>query len=342
MRTRASAAATAWAAALVTAFALPAGAAQPAMDALRAAIAAPKHVSYIGEMQVLRFGAHASQAEIYRIEHRAPNLTRRWYVAPQALYGDSIISRGEHTYSIDVKHDVVTTTEDDALDDQIAEDDNFAVLAANYSAAFGPVETLDGRPVRDILVTNKYTGQVTMRVKIDTHTNVVLDKEIYAANGSLAAQTRFEHIRYTNDIPPGIFAIPRGMRVIVGPTRAIPSNNVANLVKQAGFAARGPKYLPEGFTPVEGDVSVVRGVRTLQLLYSDGIRSVSLFQNHGNAATGFAKMRARATKIGTHDAKYAEDGPTTLLAWSAGGLHFTLVGDLSREELVKIAASVSS
>ncbi|HET9028744.1 MAG TPA: DUF4367 domain-containing protein [Candidatus Aquilonibacter sp.] len=307
---------------------------------LRAAIAAPKHLSYTGEVQVLRFGTQRSEAAIYRIEHRAPDLTRRWYLAPQNLYGDSVISRGETTYSIDVKRDRVIVAQDDAIDDQVAEDDNFAVLASNYNAAFAPDEQYDGRPVRVVVLTNKYTGQTTMRLRIDAKTNLVLAKETYAANGALSTQVRFQQIRYAQQIPAGVFDVPKGMHVVQGPSRGLPSSDLQHVIAAAGFAAHGPKYLPEGFTPVEGDVVDIKGIRTLHLLYSDGIRTVSLFQNQGASDIGFESYHASSTKIENHEAKYVEDGATTLLAWSESGLHFTLVGELSLGELEKIASSV--
>lgn len=334
----ASALAAAFTAAFV-ASAAPAFAATPT-EVLRSAIDAPKHLSYTGEVQVLRFGSQKSEAAIYRIEHRAPSLTRRWYIAPTSAYGDSVISRGETTYSIDVKKDRVVVAHDDAIDDQVAEDDNFAVLASNYTASFAPDETLDGRPVRVIVLNNKYTGQTTMRLHIDAKTNLVLKKETYAANGALATQTRFEEIRYDAAIPTAIFEVPKGMQLINGPSRGLPSNDLQHVIAAAGFPAQGPKYLPEGFTPVEGDVVDIKGVRTLHLLYSDGIRTVSLFQNQGASDIGFENFRATAAKVQDHDAKYVEEGATTLLAWSESGLHFTLVGELSLSELEKIAASV--
>ncbi|GAC1357078.1 MAG: hypothetical protein NVSMB31_17620 [Vulcanimicrobiaceae bacterium] len=46
-------------------------------------------------------------------------------------------------------------------------------------------------------------------------------------------------------------------------------------------------------------------------------------------------------RVADHDAQYVEDGPTRLLAWRAeSGFHYALVGELSRKELEKIAASV--
>ena len=311
-----------------------------AFSLLRSAVDAPKHLTYSGEVQVLRFGENKSEAAIYRIEHRSPNLTRRWYLAPAGLYGDSIISRGEMTYSIDVKRNRVVVAEDDSIDEQVAEDDNFAVLSANYTAAFSPDEKFLGRPVKVVVLTNKFTGQTTMRVRIDAQTNLVLDKETYAEDGSISAQTKFEKIHFDSDIPAGIFDVPSGLTRVNGSTRALPTSDIQRVLASAGFKAMGPKYLPEGFAPVEGDVIDIKGTRTLHLLYSDGIRTVSLFQHQGNTTLDFTKFKANVTKVENHEAQYVEEGETTLLSWSESGLHFTLVGELTLKELQKIGASV--
>ncbi len=307
---------------------------------LRDAMGAPQQLSYVGEVQTLRFGAQKSEAAIYRIEHKAPDLTRRWYLAPQDLYGDSIISRGDTSYSIDVKRDRVVVTEDDPIDDQVAEDDNFALLNANYNAIYGPDENSNGRAVKVVLLNNKHTGQTTMRVRIDAATKLVLERETYGSNGSLLAQTRFEQLRYTSDIPGAVFDVPAALPRVKGPSRGIPSNNLQELLKTAGFSAHGPKYLPLGFIPVEGDVADVKGIRTLHLLYSDGIRTVSLFQNAKGAAVDMSRYRVSDVHFENKDGQYVQEGPTTLLAWSEAGLHFALVGDLDLNELKRIAASV--
>ncbi|MGC2130282.1 MAG: hypothetical protein WA629_09315, partial [Candidatus Aquilonibacter sp.] len=112
-----SSAATLLAALLTGATAAPA---PPAADLLRDAMVAERRVSYVGEVQVLRIGPQRSYAAIYRVEHRAPDMTRRWYLAPQDLYGDSVIKRGSTTYSIDVKREQVVVSHDEDADQEIA------------------------------------------------------------------------------------------------------------------------------------------------------------------------------------------------------------------------------
>ena len=115
-------------------------------DVLRAAMQAPSHVSYVGEMQTMRIGDQHGEVAIYRVEHRAPDMTRRWYLAPEALYGDSTISRGSVSFAVDVKRNRVVVSENGALDDQDALAGNFDLLTKNYRAVFGPDEPSTGVP----------------------------------------------------------------------------------------------------------------------------------------------------------------------------------------------------
>ncbi len=309
---------------------------------LRDAVNAYAKYSYVGQVQSVDFGAKRAEAVLFRIEHRAPDLTRRWYLAPESLYGNSIVSRGDVTYDIDSHAKRVIFVRDDALDDQVALDDNFGLLLRNYRAVMGPDDTMAGRRVHDVLLVNKYTGQTVMRIGLDAQTNLVLEKDLFAASGSVTNQMHFEQIRYTGAIPVQLFDVPTsGYARVEGQSHGAPSADFQALARTAGFQVRSAKYLPEGFVPIAGDVSDVKGVRTLHLLYSDGLRTVSLFQNARGAPVDMSRYTEHSAKVRSHDARYVEDGPTTLLAWAQGNLHFALVGELSRNELIRIASSIA-
>jgi negative regulator of sigma E activity len=328
-------------AALIALFAtLGASPAQTPAQLLRDAFDAPRALSYEGQVQVMEIGESHSMVSVYRVSHRAPDLTRRWYLAPQSLYGDSVIARGAHTYNIDVRHGRTIVDSNGALDDQVALNDNYGLMTRNYRIVVAPDDSIAGRITRTLLLVNKHTGETTMRVCIDASTHLVLERDTYAPNGSLASQVRFEQLNYVHAIPQAVFALPSGFTQVGGIRHKAPSNDIASLVKSAGFSAKSPHYLPDGFQPVTGDVSVVNGIRTLHLLYSDGIRTLSLFQNARGAAVDMSRYSPHDIAVENHRGRYVEQGPITLLAWQESGLHFALVGELSRTELVKIAASV--
>jgi negative regulator of sigma E activity len=322
-----------------------AGAAAPQGDPvalLRASIAAPKSVSYVGQFETVRFSSNRATATIVKVEHRAPGSTRRWYVAPEALYGDYIVTRGAATYQFDTKNDKLTVSRDPQVDNQFSPASNFERAMQNYRAIFDGAATIADRATVSVELLNKYTGERAVRVWIDSKTHLVLKKEDYHANGSVASQTRFEELRYTDTIPPDIFSTdtPAGYARVDAPAIATMDTDIDHVVSEAGFKPVEPQSLPQGFAETSGDVSTVNGVRTLHFLYSDGLRSISLFENATGAAADFGTLRPKTTNFEGHDAQYVEDGPTTLLTWKEHGLHFALVGDLMLSELTQIAISV--
>ncbi len=311
---------------------------------LRRAIAAPRSISYVGQVETVRFSTARATATIERIEHRAPGMTRRWYLAPPALYGDYSITRGGSTYDVDVKHASVTVTRLPAIGDEIVPNATLALVVANYRPLVGAQETVAGRAARAITLLNKYSGERALRIWVDDKTGLILKREAYHANGAIASVTRFEELRYTNDIPTELFATttPAGYREVVGADVAAPTGDIQRAVHDAGFDAASPTYLPQGFMLVGASVDGPQGVRTLHLFYSDGVRDVSLFENATGAAADFVRLHPHPVAIGNRSGSYVEDGPTTLLAWKGKALHYVLVGDVSRGELVEIAESIKS
>jgi outer membrane lipoprotein-sorting protein len=313
-----------------------------AIEMLRATMAAPRVTSYVAQVQTIRWGPSGATASIAKVEHLAPDQTHRIYLAPEEVYGDSVVIKGSQTFSYDTKHQKVLVSRGPSFDIQTSANDNFGLLVANYRPVISNPETIAGRTVTPCSLVNRYTGERVMRLWIDVETKLVLQKETYHANGTIGSRTQFDRIRYTRSIPGQVFAtpVPAGYALVQGRQSGTPSTDLDRVLKDAGFTPAGPHYLPEGFTIVSADVVPMRGVKTLHLLYSDGVRSLSLFENASNAATDFGGLKPTATKVEDHDAYYVSDGPTTFLSWKEAGLMLALVGDLDIKELKAIAASV--
>lgn len=313
---------------------------EPADGLVFDAMTAPGTVSYAATVQTMSIGNLDSQVAVYRLEHRAPNLTERTYLSPPRLRGDEIVTHGGQNDFVDVHHRRVFATQNAAADDQIARDDNYLLLRANYRAVKQSAESFDGRPVRDVALVNKYTNRVTMLVRVDEQTKLVLDKQQFAADGSLVNEVRIEEVRFSANLPESDFNLPQGYATVREPGYAVPSKDIAAVVRGAGFAARVPSFLPDGFSPVDGHVIDVKHVPTLHVLFSDGIRTVSLFENTGDAALDMQGLHPQALSLSGRDARYAERGPDALLVWNDGSLRFALLGDLRLDELKRIAASL--
>jgi negative regulator of sigma E activity len=328
-------------AALVSCLTAPAFSADTADTLVREAIDAPKHISYVGQLQTTSWGPIRATSTVTRVEHRAPGDTRKTFIAPPSIYGQYIITHGTASYQFDPQKKTVTTSQNPASDNPVAENDNIILLTANYRAVAGPDESVAGRVSNTVSLVNKFTGERTVRLWVDAQTHIVLAKELYHAGGSLISRVRFDDIRFTNDIPTGVFTRDTaGYIPVAGRNYAQPSTDLEATIKTAGFTPMNPKRLPEGFALVSADVSVIRTIKSLHFLYSDGVRDLSLFENAGSAAADFGALKPTKIHFEDHDGNYVSDGPTTLLSWREHGLAFALVGDLDIKELAAIAASV--
>ncbi len=333
-------AAAAFCAGAAPAFAAPA--AESPADLLRESIGASRSVSYVGQLETIRFSASKANATIVRIEHRAPDRTRRWYLAPEALYGDYIITRSTTTWQFDTRRERVTTSNNPLLDVNLAGGNTLGLLYANYRAVPAGGEIVAGRPTKSLVLINNYTGERVARVWIDAETKLVLRKETFHADGSIATSSRFAELRYTQKIPDEIFStnVPEGYSEVTEADREPPSLDTDRVAREAGFKPASPADLPEGFALVGASVETVNGTKTVHLNYSDGLRTLSLFENAAGAEADFGADKPRTIKLGEDEGKVIEHGASTLIAWKEKQLTLTLIGDLSRAELGRIATSV--
>ena len=309
---------------------------------LRSAAGAPSHVSYVGEVQVIRWGTEHATATIERVEHLAPDSTKILFEAPQSVYGDYVVERADEAFRYDVKRAVVVDARNPPLANPALIDTDLNLLASNYRLVDGPPETIAGRTATTVSLINKFTGLRGMRLSIDAQTNLILARAAYRSDGTLESEMRFTEVRITDRIPREIFTnnIPPGFHVVSAGRYGVPSSDIGSSLKAAGFTPWSPKYLPEGFALLGADVETVKGIRSLHLLYSDGMRTISLFENPGDATADFGTLAPTHVVLENHDAEYVKEGPTTLLAWRERSLCFALVGDLEVRDLLQIAASV--
>jgi hypothetical protein len=303
-------------------------------------LAAPSTVSYSGVVEVIRMRNGSAVSSVYRIEHRAPDLTRRTYSSPPRFFGDSEIVKGNLEFSIDAKsHRIIATRSDPVLMAGPALRDREALIRANYRAAWRGNGSFGGRPTIDAVLINKHTNRPALLVRVDRETKIVLDKQEFTPGGAIVGETRLDQVRYA-PVSPAVFDLPKGYAV-VQPQRVNGSSNDPDLVfRNAGFAARKPA-LPNGFAPIDADLVELHGIRTVELIYSDGIRTVSLFETATAVTPDMAPFHPDALNVGGRAAQYAEDGTVALLTWNDGTLYYTLVGELGKAELQHMAGTIT-
>jgi outer membrane lipoprotein-sorting protein len=311
---------------------------EAAMTLLCDALAAPATVSYTGVVEAIRMSSEYSEASVYRIEHRAPDLTRRTYTAPPALEGESIVTNGGINYAIDPKHHRVAETPNDSPESREAFARDAQLIRANYRAVVRDGDTFDGRPTLNIVATDRFVDRPLLVLRIDRATKLVLDRQELDVSGSLRSESHFDLVRFSN-VPASDFEIPSDYAVTKTP-EANRSSDVARVAREAGFDARAPRELADGFVPLEADGGAISGIRDLHVMYSDGVRALSLFESATNSAPEMGPFHPQAVTVDGRSAEYAVDGATALLSWSDGTRCYTLVGEIALPELQRLAGSL--
>ncbi|TMI80538.1 MAG: hypothetical protein E6H03_08210 [Bacillati bacterium ANGP1] len=98
-----------------------------------------------------------------------------------------------------------------------------------------------------------------------------------------------------------------------------------------------PAYLPQGFQQTRSRVVQIHGQPAAVFAYSDGVSTLALFESRGPQGP---PPRGRQVRIGSVMGIVAPQRAGTLVHWNIGGISYTLVGELPRDDLVRIAASV--
>ena len=308
---------------------------------LKQAVSADDHVSFSGTITSVVYGHEATTATVVRIEHRAPNQWRLWYVAPADAYGRLIVSNESVQYQYEPKTGKVFSND---WVSPLASALDISLIHHNYSVQVAEQATIAGRSAHTLSLVSNYSHTLAQRLWIDTATNLVLRREIYHADSTLAAKTEFDNIKFVNDLPPDLFkmSVPAGMTLTPGTDYGTSTPDLASLTSQLKFKAVAPRELADGFTFEKGSVEMRGGVQSAEFVYSDGLRSVSLFENPTGSFPVFDGPAPKAIQVGKESAKYQALTGQTLLSWNQAGLNFTMVGDIAPKELARIGALIKT
>lgn len=324
-------------------FAVVPAAAQPtdAYSLLQSAVTADDHVSFSGSVTTLVYGGTSTSATVVRIEHKAPNDWRLWYVAPADAYGRLIISNESVAYEYEPSTGKVFSNDWASLSPFAATLD-VGRIKRNYTIQVTEHASVAGRTARMLSLTSTYSHALVLRLWVDSPTGIILRRETYHGDGTIASKTEFDSIRFLKDLPDDLFkmTVPAGMTLTPGADYGASTTAIESLVAQLNFKPSSPRELADGFTFEKGSTAERGGVQNVQFVYSDGLRSLSLFENSTGRYPTFDDPAPKAMTIGKLEGKYITAAGQTVLSWNDGGLNYTLVGDLPAKELAHIASSL--
>ena len=189
----------------------------------------------------------------------------------------------------------------------------------------GPVSgpAVAGRPTK---VMEVHTGGALLeRIYLDTETNLLLERDQYDRDGAVVRRLAFESL--TIGIPAEPLSVPRS-----------PAQHAPEEVRPERL--RTPAAAPERLADGYQRMGIYKSGPVLQVLYSDGVYDLSLFQQQGRLRRSDLPGRGERVSVrGATGWRYPWPGGQ-LVVWSAGGRVFTAVSDAPADQVLTAVRSL--
>lgn len=286
-----------------------------ALQLLERASQAPATVAYHGVQFVSAWSEQGSTSRVVEVDHRP--------------------GRGTTVH-------MAATTENPAADTFLPADGTepsviggptaLQRLDRNYRIALAGRRSVSGRPAD--LVEARWPGSdhPAARFWLDAATGLVLRREVYDEQGRTTRASAFVEI-----------VVGQPTEVRAGSVQAVPEawSETVDYSDRALMEKRGwhcPEHLPGALDMVDARRGGGAGKPILHLSYSNGLATMSLFEQRGrlDAANldGYRRQEADGHAV------YVRDGMPQRVVWSAQGTVFTLVADAPASTVDQVVAAL--
>jgi outer membrane lipoprotein-sorting protein len=323
---------------------------------LQASESADQRISYAGTkvVRVYRPGETTPVVErVVKVWHRSPDLTRMEFVSPAESMGKVALENGEGLWVFHPRRQTWRAMP------WRSPRPRPSLLLRNYQVQVLRREHVAGRPVITLRVSSRYPGNPSKIVWVDTRTKIPLRQELYDAAGQRVGSAEFREISYEASLPANLFTVP-------AEARKQAADRLARLGSMMGApspvnddAVTEPRYVPPGYMLVRKLAFRRPGLEFTHLRYTDGLNTISLFQERRfgppDGAPPGGRGPSAASARDDHDGpRHRHGGPdgrvesgdwqqlssAQRLTWTWGDTRYTLVGSISAAELRRMADSV--
>lgn len=215
---------------------------------------------------------------------------------------------------------------------------NLDLLRRNYDIRVTN-EKIDDRAGYKVLFAPKLPNRPLQIYWIDAHTGLPLKIERYGQKNTLLSVSSFSAIDFRpkgqeNDIP--LMVPPKTTITEIEEKGNLTPEDAAHFLHTT---LPTPAYLPEGFA-LRNIALRTQGTRkTIQFFYTDGLSALSVFHrlyDPSDVSTPFERQRAK-----TEEPLLTATGTLNTMRLRSDRLSITLMGDVFREELLKVAKSIA-
>jgi sigma-E factor negative regulatory protein RseB len=207
---------------------------------------------------------------------------------------------------------------------------SIGLLARNYAVVGAGSTRVAGRPAH-LVEARRWDGSLAAQFWLDDETGVMLRREVFDGRGATVRASAFidfspQQGSFVSHLPP---ALPAAWGTQVS------SSGLAGL-RSAGWAC--PEGLPPGLDLYDVRRADDATGPVVHSSYSDGLSTVSLFEQRGRLATsslsGYHEERVGGATV------YLRDDVQQSVTWSAHGMVYTVIADAPQDAVREVVAAL--
>lgn len=218
-------------------------------------------------------------------------------------------------------------------------------LEAKYAVDIVGREHLLDRPSTLVEITRREDGALVERLWVDDESELLLRRETYAGQDNLLRMVAYLKLDLDPEAPRGDAPLrpSRGQR----PGQERREQAVLEVDELGRAALRDaswvvPEQMPGDYA-IDGAFALsAEDTQPLQTVYSDGLYTVSLFEQRGRLDPATLPEGHTITNEYGFEAYTWQGAVPHRVVWEAGGATWSLVGDAPPEEFAAIVASLPS
>jgi negative regulator of sigma E activity len=294
--------------------------------------------TYRGRMMFTQwFGkqAHAEDIEVYH----SGNRSRREFLSPDGTPSRVIVSDGDRQMVQSLKKGrVVSGDAVKSYEKVMAPEQERELLLKNYTLEVSGPEKIAGRACWVLQIDPRIPGKPSQKLWVDQQTHVVLENKRFIPKKSSAAMIRYTRFELIEALDDSLFAIGAATSAPNASKNLEPDFMTLEQLNQAtGKEARLPEELAAGFRFESADFFTVGKQTVRHARYTDGLSVLSLF------LTDKPVRLPKSERVSVASLPHASlrlSSAGKVLHWQRGRQHFTLLGDVTRDLLQRIASSL--
>jgi negative regulator of sigma E activity len=293
--------------------------------------------AYRGRMMFTQWFGKQARAEDIEVYHEGDK-SRREFLAPDGTPTRVIISDGERQQVHLVKKgkllrgDAVGTYEKVMPPERERE-----LLLKNYTLTIEEPQAVAGRKCWVLEIKPLVAGKPEQKLWIDQETHAVLENKRLLPGRAFAAMIRFTRFDPKADLDDSLFALDETTGSPAGKGLEPDFMTLEQLNTATGKNATLPSELPGGFQFESADFFTVGKATVRHARYTDGLSVLSIFLTDKPVRLPKGKP---LPALGLPRASLRLSSAGKVMHWQRGHLHYTLLGDASKDLLEKIASAL--